>query len=324
LENVTSMLIDLDVIGPPGVPLPDFWRFEQGGCHSTGLQLLLPGTSLGACYDGSSIFTDPGDGSTVDALGTTVTTYPGPSGLLSQTRIRLGLIANTRFVGPGISSPPEIPDCRFGYGTLPLLGADVAFALRIRNNTPCGGCATTPPVKLRLNSITFTTIEPKNWGYGAPEKTCPELAPQGLGEIGGLAGMPGTMSARGTVQPTRIVIYPDGSGDNILTTDGSTTDVTPVTGPTSALWLAAAAPNPTSAGTQLAFSLPNSQHVQLAIVDVAGRMVRVIADGPLGAGEHRLGWDGTDASGARARAGVYYCRLLTGGERRSTTIVLTR
>jgi flagellar hook assembly protein FlgD len=52
--------------------------------------------------------------------------------------------------------------------------------------------------------------------------------------------------------------------------------------------------------------------------------VRVIADGPLGAGEHRLGWDGTDASGARARAGVYYCRLLTGGERRSTTIVLTR
>jgi hypothetical protein len=120
------------------------------------------------------------------------------------------------------------------------------------------------------------------------------------------------------------VILPDGSGSNIIATDGSTTEVSPPTDPASSLWLGSAAPNPTSSGTRLVFSLPGVQHVKLAIVDVAGRMVRVLADEQLGPGEHRLRWDGTDASGARARAGVYYCRLLTGGEQRSTSIILTR
>lgn len=323
LTNVTSMLVDIDVIGSTNAPLADFWRFEAGGCHSNGLQLILPSSTQENCYTGSSLFTDPGDASTVDATGTTVTTYPGPAGLPNRSRIRLGLVAYTRYVGPGNSSPPDIPECTYGYGGAPaFFGANVAFALRIRNNTPCGGCVTSP-VMFKLNSITFTTIQPNDWGYGASPKDCLGFSPQVRG-AGAMAGIPGRQSARGAAQPSTIVILPDGSGDHILTSDGSTTDVDPTTGPTSALWLASAAPNPTPAGTMLAFSLPGSQHARLEIVDVAGRMVRVIADGPLDAGEHRLGWDGTDASGAKARAGVYYCRLLTGGERRSTTIVLTR
>ena len=320
LTNVTSMMVEFDVIGPVGVPLTPFWRFQSGGCHSSGIQLIVPDGATESCYDGSAIFTDPGDLTTIASNGGLSASYPGPSGLPNEERVRLAMVTSPRYVGPGVSGPA----CTFGYGNLPSFGADVAFALRIRNTTTCTGCATAPAVKLRLNSITFTSVQPADPGYSMAPKDCPDQAPQRPSSGGSLAGMAGALSARGTVQPSTFVVLPDGSGDNIIATDGSTTDVTPPSGSTSALWLAAAAPNPTSAGTQLAFSLPNSQHVQLAIVDVAGRMVRVIADGPLGAGGHRVGWDGNDASGARARAGVYYCRLLTGGERRSTTIVLTR
>jgi len=322
MADVTSVLADISILGPPG-PLPDFWRFDDFGCHVNGLLVTAPGPEA-SCYDGSAIFTDPGDLTTIEAGGGRNVTYPAPSGFPNEARVRLGLYANSRYVGPGNPSPPNFPPCEYGYGNLPFLGADVAFAMRIRNTTPCGGCATTPAVKIRLNSITFTRVQPADDGYSMTPKDCPGAAPPTPRGIAFPAGMPGRLAARGGGEPNTLVILPDGSGSNIISTDGSTTDVPSPTGSTSAPWLAPAAPNPTSGGTLIAFGLPASRHVRVAIVDVAGRVVRVLADGPFDAGEHRLGWDGTDGTGARVRAGVYYCRLVTDGQRRSTTIVLAR
>jgi len=49
--------------------------------------------------------------------------------------------------------------------------------------------------------------------------------------------------------------------------------------------------------------------VRLAIYDVTGRRVTTLVDRTLAAGEYRTNWDGRDARGHAAAAGVYWARL---------------
>lgn len=321
LGEVTSVMADLTILGPPGVPLPDFWRFDSPACHMNGLQ-VVPVEDGENCYGGSAIFTDPGDLSTVETSGGMYVPSPGTSDPVDEARVRAGLFVMPRYVGPGIPNPPLYLPCNdYGYGHLPFLGSNVAFALRIRNTTPCGGCATTPPVKIRLDGITFTRIQPGDLGYSMGPKFCPNAAPAAPGGVVP-AGAAGRFASRGTEEPSALVILPDSSGSNIISTDGSTTGVPTPASASAPLWLAPAAPNPASGGTLLRFGLPATERVRIAIMDVAGRIVRVLADGLFASGEHRLVWDGTDGAGARVRAGVYFCRLATGKDLRSTAIVL--
>jgi flagellar hook assembly protein FlgD len=51
--------------------------------------------------------------------------------------------------------------------------------------------------------------------------------------------------------------------------------------------------------------------VHLTVYDVAGRLVRVLEDRWLAAGEHSVVWDGTDTRGRAVGAGVYFDRLDT-------------
>jgi hypothetical protein len=81
--------------------------------------------------------------------------------------------------------------------------------------------------------------------------------------------------------------------------------------PTGALRLAAH-PNPTNGRVDVEFVLPSpEQRATVAVYDLGGRLVRTLAHGILGAGEHRLTWDGRGADGARARAGLFFLRLET-------------
>jgi hypothetical protein len=94
-------------------------------------------------------------------------------------------------------------------------------------------------------------------------------------------------------------------------------DVTPVSVPVAAvgagLRLEAPQPNPTSGASALAFRLPGPGRAVLRIYGVDGSLVRTLVDGPLPAGPHRAVWDGRDASGQTAPAGVYFCRLEAAG-----------
>jgi hypothetical protein len=74
--------------------------------------------------------------------------------------------------------------------------------------------------------------------------------------------------------------------------------------PPSPLMLAPGAPNPLRTGTVLRFSLAHDAHIRLAIFDVLGREVAVLADGPQPAGDHALRWDARHVP-----SGVYVCRL---------------
>jgi hypothetical protein len=94
--------------------------------------------------------------------------------------------------------------------------------------------------------------------------------------------------------------------------------------PPVALALAPAQPNPASGESHLAFMLPHPGGARLVLLDVAGRCVRTLVDGPLAAGTHAVAWDGRDDHGARAPAGLYWARLEAGGETAVRRLVRVR
>lgn len=77
--------------------------------------------------------------------------------------------------------------------------------------------------------------------------------------------------------------------------------------------LSAAWPNPFNPQTKIAFALPRTLVVDLAIYDVSGRRVATLAAGELPAGPHEATWTGRDDSGRAVASGVYFFRLRADG-----------
>ncbi len=84
-------------------------------------------------------------------------------------------------------------------------------------------------------------------------------------------------------------------------------------------------PNPFRRSVNLAFDLAEGEgEVRIDVIDVAGRRLRTLIDGPVGPGPLVIAWDGSTDSGGRAAAGVYLVRLRTSRESTATRVVLTR
>jgi len=83
-------------------------------------------------------------------------------------------------------------------------------------------------------------------------------------------------------------------------------------------------PNPFNPATQLAFTLARDAHVQLAIHDLRGRLVRHLVAAELPAGRHTVTWHGRDDSGRSVASGVYLSRLVAGGHVSARTLTLVR
>ncbi|MFH1844354.1 MAG: FlgD immunoglobulin-like domain containing protein [bacterium] len=94
--------------------------------------------------------------------------------------------------------------------------------------------------------------------------------------------------------------------------------------PLTAARLLSAYPNPFNPRVAFAVELPAAAPVHLAIHDLRGRLISTIHDGRLGAGNHTLSWDGTDANGSSVASGVYLARMVSGLEVDNTRIVLTK
>jgi hypothetical protein len=90
------------------------------------------------------------------------------------------------------------------------------------------------------------------------------------------------------------------------------------------LALAPNAPNPFRDGTLLRFTIARAGNVRLRIFDLAGREMRTLVDGPLAAGSHAVRWDGRDATGRQAAAGVYLHAVEAGGARLAGRLVRVR
>ncbi len=88
-------------------------------------------------------------------------------------------------------------------------------------------------------------------------------------------------------------------------------------------------PNPFNPYTTIPFAIPSTStptNYVLAILDPAGRMVRILERGRTGASplEKKAVWDGTDEDGRPVSSGVYLSYLGCGGEHTARKIVLTR
>ena len=84
------------------------------------------------------------------------------------------------------------------------------------------------------------------------------------------------------------------------------------------------APNPFNPRTTIRFELPVAAHVRLSVFDVAGRLIRTLADGSLAAGSHETVWDGCDATGRAMGSGSYLARLESGGTVQTLRMALVR
>ena len=80
-----------------------------------------------------------------------------------------------------------------------------------------------------------------------------------------------------------------------------------------------AAPNPFNPATELHLIAPRDGLVQLAVYDVAGRLVETLLDGPVAAGPHAVTWRPD-----RLASGVYLAQLKQDGHAASLRLTLTR
>lgn len=82
--------------------------------------------------------------------------------------------------------------------------------------------------------------------------------------------------------------------------------------------LGGAHPNPFNPRTTLRFELAADGPARIEIFDLRGRRVRTLLDRTLAAGDHAVGWDGTDDASRPLAGGTYVIRLVAGqGEDRT-------
>lgn len=83
-------------------------------------------------------------------------------------------------------------------------------------------------------------------------------------------------------------------------------------------------PNPFNPRVEIPVELASSTRVELAILDVRGRLVRTLLREARPAGRHHLVWMADDDQGRAVASGVYYARLLAGEYRATQTLTLIR
>ena len=83
-------------------------------------------------------------------------------------------------------------------------------------------------------------------------------------------------------------------------------------------------PNPFNPSTTIEYDLPEPSEVSLAIYDIAGREVKMLAQGPQLSGTYDTHWDGTDRDGDLVAGGMYFARLQTGEFQRVVKMLYLR
>jgi hypothetical protein len=82
-------------------------------------------------------------------------------------------------------------------------------------------------------------------------------------------------------------------------------------------------PNPMRGSTRIAFDLSQDALVEVAVLDLAGRVVARLDPGtPRAAGGHEVTWDGRDERGERVGPGLYVISLRAGRERAAQKVVV--
>ncbi len=71
-------------------------------------------------------------------------------------------------------------------------------------------------------------------------------------------------------------------------------------------------PNPFNAYTEIAFTLPQGQDVNMELYDLTGCKIRNLYEGYAPSGTNKIIWNGTDNNGNTVSSGIYFVRLVVG------------
>lgn len=84
------------------------------------------------------------------------------------------------------------------------------------------------------------------------------------------------------------------------------------------------APNPSTRTVAIRYSLAQERTVSLEVSDIAGRLVRTLANSSQRPGTYTLHWNGKDNSGRAVASGVYFCRFGAGDYQQTFKLMLQR
>ena len=84
------------------------------------------------------------------------------------------------------------------------------------------------------------------------------------------------------------------------------------------------APNPFNPRTEIRFAVERDQTVRLAVYNLGGELVDVLANRVFAQGEHRVVWDGTDDEGSAMPSGLYLYRIESDGRSQPRKMMLVR
>jgi len=173
----------------------------------------------------------------------------------------------------------------------------------------------------------FDAVEP----VGSATRLSEFLAPGGIG--GAYMYSAATLNYLGSAPSSRVVSLPydfsfihDESGKKATAPLAARTrmlrDVTsffghsviydPVPVPLTLKFSAQQHPNPFNPRTNISVTMPEAGLLEVNVYDIRGQLVRSLHEGPAGAGQHSLTWDGTNDRGLAVSSGVYFFHVRAG------------
>ena len=85
-----------------------------------------------------------------------------------------------------------------------------------------------------------------------------------------------------------------------------------------------ASPNPFYSAASISFELSEPGWTSVTVYELSGRIVRTLENSELGTGQHSVVWDGRNKNGEVVSAGLYFCRIQSGGISETTGLCLLR
>ena len=83
-------------------------------------------------------------------------------------------------------------------------------------------------------------------------------------------------------------------------------------------------PNPFNPSTTIAFDIPKSDNVSIAIFDISGRKINEIVNGYYSPGKYSIVWDGRDLYGKEVSSGLYIYQFISSDKTISKKLILLR
>ncbi|MBW6516457.1 MAG: immune inhibitor A [Candidatus Cloacimonetes bacterium] len=123
-----------------------------------------------------------------------------------------------------------------------------------------------------------------------------------------------------------VALYPEGNSDksNTVSTDDEYFNIEEddLTSPCFAL--SQNYPNPFNPVTNIAFSIPVQERVQLKIFNIKGELVKTLLDDILPAGDHIIQWNGVNNNNRPVSSGIYFYQIQAGTFRETRKALLLK